>query len=70
MGCDRIMEYISYIFWGNSYEVPVLEKEDCNYYPNDTKMIVIDGEIRIIINDKPPNAKIPTNKSRFWEEIE
>ncbi len=64
------MEYINYIFWGNSYEVPILEINDCNYYPNNTKMTVIDGEIRIIINDKPPNAKITTNKSRFWEEIE
>ena len=64
------MEYINYIFWGSSYEVPVLEKEDCNYYPNGTKMIVIDGEARVIINDKPPNAKMPNYKNRFWEEIE
>ena len=70
MGCDRIMEYISYIFWGNSYEVSVLEINDYNYYPNNTKMTVIDGEIRIIINDTPPNTKKPDYKSRFWDVIE
>ena len=64
------MEYINYIFWGNSYEVPVLEKENYNYYPNGTKMIVIDGEERVIIDAKPPNAKMPNNKSRFWKIIE
>ena len=64
------MEYINYIFWGDTYEVSLFKKEDCNYYPNGTKMIVIDGEARVIIDAKPPNAKMPNNKSRFWKIIE
>jgi len=56
--------YTSYVFWGDSYLVDREEPE--SIYPDGTKFTIIDGEARLIINDMPPNAKLPNYNSGIF----
>ena len=58
--------YISYIFYGDRYNYPI-NTEDCSY-PNGTVFTIIDGEVRIVKNEMPPNAKIPNYGSGIFNQ--
>lgn len=58
--------YISYIFYGDRYDY-LIDSEDFPY-PSGTVFTVIDGEVREVKNEMPPDATMPNYGSGIFKQ--